>query len=245
MDPRKLFGDERHAAFCVFCGAEPTTREHVVSRILLDDPLPADLPLVSSCHDCNNGFSRHEEYLACLIDCVVSGSTDPASVRRKKVRASLRHSPALATRIAAGRSEDSAGTIVWNPEDDRVRSVIVKLARAHAAHQYSEPRLDDPQHIMVVPLVVMSAEQREAFETVPESPGWPEIGSRAFVNMFVVGGETYSTDNGWTVLQNGRYRYAVAQPREIVVRMVLSEYLACEVVWQTILLRAFGECSRL
>jgi hypothetical protein len=231
MDPRKLFADERYGASCVFCGAEPTTREHVASRVLLDDPLPEDLPLVSSCHDCNNGFSRDEEYLACLIDCVVSGSTDPRSVRREKVRASLRHSPALAARIAAGRSEDGAGTIIWKAQDERVRNVIVKLARAHAAHQYSEPRLVEPEHVVVVPLMVMSAEQREAFEEIPESPGWPEIGSRAFMNVFVVGEEVYSAEAGWTVLQRGRYRYAVAQPGEVVVRIVLSEYLACEVVW--------------
>jgi hypothetical protein len=231
VDPRKLFPDKRHAAFCVFCGAEPATREHVVSRILLDDPLPTDLPLVSSCQDCNHGFSLDEEYLACLIDCVVSGSTDPASVQRKKVRASLRHSPALATRIATGRSEESAGAVVWNPEDDRVRSVIVKLACGHAAHQFSEPQLDDPAHVMIVPLVVMPREQREAFENVPESPGWPEIGSRAFMNMLVVGDKVHSADGGWTVLQDGRYRYAVAQPGELVVRIVLSEYLACEVLW--------------
>lgn len=143
MDPRQLFADERHGAFCVFCGAEPTTREHVASRILLDDPLPEDLPLVYSCHACNNGFSRDEEYLACLIDCVVSGLSDPALIRREKVRASLRHSPALAARIAFGRSEDGAGTVIWKPEDDRVRNVIVKLVRAHAAHQYSERRLEE------------------------------------------------------------------------------------------------------
>jgi hypothetical protein len=231
MDPRQLFVDERHSGICVFCGAEPTTREHVVSRVLLDDPLPEDLPLVSSCHACNNGFSRDEEYLACLIDCVVSGSTDPATLRREKVRASLRHSPALAARIAAGRSEDGAGTVIWKPEDGRVRNVIVKLARGHAAHQYSEPQMDEPEHVMIVPLTVMSAEQREAFEVVPASPGWPEIGSRAFVNMFVVGEEVYSAEGGWTVLQRGRYRHAVTQPGEVVVRIVLSEYLACEVVW--------------
>jgi hypothetical protein len=40
MDPRKLFADERHAAFCVYCGDPPTTREHAASRVLLDDPLP-------------------------------------------------------------------------------------------------------------------------------------------------------------------------------------------------------------
>src|SRR5579871_3347053 len=89
MDPRKLFSDERHAAFCVFCGDPPSTREHAASRVLLDDPLPVDLPMVGSCHDCNNGYSLDEEYLACLIDCVVTGSTDPSAVSRPKVRAAL------------------------------------------------------------------------------------------------------------------------------------------------------------
>ncbi len=231
MDPRNLFADERYAAFCVFCGAKPTTREHVASRVFLDEPFPDDLPVVFSCHECNNGFSRDEEYLACLIDCVVSGSTDPASVQREKVRRSLQHSPALAARIAVGRSEDGSGTVIWKPQEDCVRSVIVKLARGHAAHQYSEPRLEEPEHVMIVPLMRMSAEQRGAFENLPESPGWPEIGSRAFVNMFVVGNDGYDAEGGWTVLQKGRYRYAVSQPGETVVRIVLSEYLACEVVW--------------
>jgi hypothetical protein len=231
MDPRNLFADERHAAFCVFCGNEPTTREHAASRVLLDDPLPEDLPLVGSCHRCNSGFSRDEEYLACLIDCVISGTADPEKVKRAKVRASLLHSPALAARIAAARTEDAAGRIIWKTEDDRVRNVILKLARGHVAHQYSEPRHDGPTSIMVMPLEVMTDEQREEFETIPASDLYREIGSRAFMNMFVVDGEVYDAEGGWTLLQEGRYRYAVALPEEPTVRIVLSEYLAAELVW--------------
>ena len=215
----------------MFCGAGPATREHVVSKMFLDDPLPDHLPLVHSCQSCNNGFSRDEEYLGCLIDCVVSGSTDPEAVGRYKVRASLRHSPALAARIAAGRVEAGNGQLVWKPEEERVRSIALKLARGHAAHQYSEPRLDDPEGVTVVPLATMTLEQRHWFETIPESPGWPEIGSRAFVNILVADGNAFSDENGWTILQPGRYRYAVAQPGETIVRGVLSEYLAFEVVW--------------
>jgi len=231
MDPRQLFADERHAAFCVFCGDPPTTREHAASRVLLDDPLPDDLPLVGSCQRCNSGFSRDEEYLACLIDCVISGSTDPDKVKRPKVRASLLHSPSLAARIASGRTEDASRTIIWKPEDDRVRNVIVKLARGHFAHQYSEPKLDEPTYVGVMPLAVMSDEQREAFETVPETLFLPEIGSRAFVNLILASDAKYDPESGWNILQNGRYRYLVAESGQIVVRIVLSEYLAAEVVW--------------
>jgi hypothetical protein len=231
MDPRHLISDERHAAFCVFCGAEPTTREHAASRVLLDDPLPDDLPLVGSCHGCNSGFSRDEEYLACLIDCVISGSADPEKVHRPKVRASLLHSTALAARIAACRTEDAARALIWKSEDDRVRNVIVKLARGHVAHQYSEPQLDAPSSVVVMPLALMTGEQREAFETILDSAIYPEIGSRAFANLFAVGDDVVSAEGGWTVLQEGRYRYAVSQPEQPTVRIVLSEYLAAEVVW--------------
>ena len=231
MDPRQLFADGRHAAFCVFCGAEPTTCEHAASRVLLDDPQPDDLPSVGSCHGCNSGFSRDEEYLACLIDCVISGSADPENVRRPKVRAALLHSPALAARIAACRTEDAAGTLIWKPEDERVRNVIVKLARGHVAHQYSEPQLEDPSIVMVIPLMLMTDEQRKTFETIQVSSFYPEIGSRAFVNLFVVGDEVCGAEDGWTVLQEGRYRYAVTQPEQPLVRIMLSEYLAAEVVW--------------
>jgi hypothetical protein len=230
MDPKKLFADERHGAFCVFCGAPPQTREHVASKVLLDDPLPPDLPLVYSCHACNNGFSRDEEYVACLIDCVVSGSTDPAKVQRTKVRASLQHSSALATRIEASRRQNGTG-LIWVPDQERVRNVIVKLARGHAARQYSEPRLNEPDQVMVAPLVTLSPDDRIAFETVPDSQGWPEIGSRAFMNLVVASSEVHDVDSGWTILQTGRYRYVVSEPGRVIVRIVLSEYLSCEVSW--------------
>src|SRR5262249_53885307 len=108
---------------------------------------------------------------------------------------------------------------------------ILKLARGHVAHQYSEPQLDDPQRITAKPLSLMSVEQLDEFETIPASALSPEIGSRAFLRTLVVGSEVYNESEGWTVLQEGRYRYAVAQPGELVVRIVLSEYLAAEVVW--------------
>jgi hypothetical protein len=187
MDPRKLFADERHAAFCVFCGDPPTTREHAASRALLDDPLPENLPLVGSCYRCNNEYSRDEEYVACLLDCVITGSTDPDKVKRPKVQAALLHSPARAARIAGSRTEDDSGNVNWRAEDDRVRNVILKLARGHVAHQYSEPQLDSPTHVMFMPLTLMSAEQHEAFEAVPDTLGTPEIGSRAFMSLKVVG----------------------------------------------------------
>src|SRR5215212_9888063 len=97
MDPRKLFADERFTGVCVYCGGVPSTRDHVPSKVLLDEPFPANLPVVPACQDCNNGFSSDEQYLACLLECAITGSPDPTSVRREKVRRMLCENTSLAS----------------------------------------------------------------------------------------------------------------------------------------------------
>lgn len=111
-----------------------------------------------------------------------------------------------------------------------MRNVVLKLARGHAAYECSEPRLDEPESLSFVPFCAMSAEQQQLFETPPFEGGWPEIGSRAFLRTLIVESEAF-LDSGWQVVQPGRYRYLVAHSGPIAVRFVLSEYLACEVVW--------------
>jgi hypothetical protein len=76
--------------------------------------------------------------------------------------------------------EQNGDVILWKPEEDRVRAVIVKLARGHVAYEQNEPQLDEPANVAIVPLCVMSDETREAFEISPNTGLWPEVGkSRA------------------------------------------------------------------
>lgn len=203
------------------------TADHVPSKVLLDEPYPDNLMVVSACGPCNSGHSLDEEYLACFIDCVVSGSAEPDRVGRLKIQRSLAQNRRLAAQLAASR----VGTepIIWKPEIERVRNVIVKLARGHAAYEFSEPHTDEPESAGFMPLSTMSHEQLLAFEDVSGSDfaGWPEIGSRAF--MSVVEGHPESALGRWVTVQPGRYRYSV--PDQFSVRMVLSEYLACDVRW--------------
>ena len=49
--------------FCIYCGAESGTREHVPSKVFLDEPYPEDLPVLPACFNCNNGFSDDEAYV--------------------------------------------------------------------------------------------------------------------------------------------------------------------------------------
>lgn len=73
MDPRHLFIDERHTGMCVYCGSPPDTRDHVPSKVLLDEPYPPELPVVGACEKCSSSFSLDEQYLACFLDCVIHG----------------------------------------------------------------------------------------------------------------------------------------------------------------------------
>lgn len=229
MDPRKLFADDRMLGACVYCGGSPDTRDHIPSRVLLDEPFPDNLPVADCCQSCNTGFSLDEEYLACFIDCVIAGSTSPDEVERPKVSRILTETPSLAARIAASETPDSNDQQLWKPEVERVHNVILKLARGHVAYELSLLQIVDPLAITCAPIATCSDHFVQQFLSPQETPLWPEIGSRAFIRackQFPAVG----TDH-WHVVQPGRYQYLVSQADGLFVRILLSDYLACEVRW--------------
>ena len=219
------FGDDRNKGWCVFCGGPEETRDHAPSRVLLDEPYPDNLPVLACCRSCNTSFSLDEEYLACLIECARTGSVEQARTARPKIARILARKTSLESRLAAARCETADG-ILWKPEDERVRNVIVKLARAHVAYEQNEPQLDEPANLSIIPLCAMTDESRDEFEASPNSGLWPEVGSRA-MHRILVGAEG---DYPWMDVQPGRYRYLVATGPALV-RIVIAEYLAAEVVW--------------
>lgn len=113
MDPRHLYIDKRHTGMCVYCGAEPDTRDHVPSKVLLDKPFLPELPVVGSCARCNESFSLDEQYLACFIECVVCGSCKPSDLQRSNIKQILTKNTALQARIAESQTEDGTGNLLW------------------------------------------------------------------------------------------------------------------------------------
>jgi hypothetical protein len=132
--------------------------------------------------------------------------------------------------LKRARSEGKDGP-VWNVENDRVKTIVLKLARAHAAYEYNEPRLGEPDYIDFRPLLAMRGDEREAFEQTGDSmlADWPEVGSRALQRLLIVGSDVWQ--EGWLVVQDGNYRFRVSQEDGLTVKIVLREYLACQVVW--------------
>lgn len=230
MDPRKLYYDDRFRTMCAYCGATANTSDHAPSRVLLDDPPPCDLAVVPACNACNQGFSRDEQYFACLVDCAVTGSTEPSAAHRPKVARILSENPGLARRIEACRSTSEDGAVAFRPEYERVESAVLKLARGHLAFEFSEPQLADPIACRILPLAMLSSSERRSFESVAvQASVLPEIGSWSFERTAVAFPQVFMS--GWNVVQAGRYRYWVWHEPVITCRGVVSEYLAYEVSW--------------
>ena len=91
MDQLKNYADGRLLQGCIYCeSGKEETRDHVPSRVLLERPFPTNLPVMPACIDCNNDFSLDEEYVACLIECAIAGSTDPENISSLRVASILR-----------------------------------------------------------------------------------------------------------------------------------------------------------
>lgn len=234
MKQTRNLGDYRQTIFCVHCGRSTETRDHAPSKIFLDKPYPENLPVLPCCGICNEGFSLDEQYMACFIESAICGSTNPDELKRDKIKRIFKETPKLQSRI--DRSKKEAPTIgggkivLWNPEEKRIRKVVLKLARCHAAHELNEPRIDKPRHVMITPISLLDDHEIDKFETLPNISVSPEVGSRAMLNFYISDEEAYS--EGWIIAQEARYRYMAIGTNEIVIRGVLSEYLAFEVIWQ-------------
>jgi hypothetical protein len=209
--------------------------------VFLDSPFPENLPIVPACWACNNSFSRDEEYVACLIESAVAGSSDPGGIRRPRVAHVLRRSPALRSRIEAGKYIEN-GRLAFSIDTGRVQNVILKLARGHAAYELSSPCRQEPTALRCWPICVMTDDQRDDFDASHVTHMFGEVGSRAIQRMLVTQltlnsptGESSSIGvliNDWIDVQDGRYRYlAIDDGGEIRIKIVIAEYLACEVSW--------------
>jgi len=119
VDPKHLFVDERLKGSCVYCGGRPDTVDHVPSRVFLDDPLPENLSVVEACRECNGGFSLDEEYLVCLLECVMAGTTETDGLAREKVKRALSRNPRLTAQLEACRWDDLFGRPWWRPDEAR------------------------------------------------------------------------------------------------------------------------------
>uniref|UniRef100_UPI0031010A66 hypothetical protein n=1 Tax=Neorhizobium sp. EC2-8 TaxID=3129230 RepID=UPI0031010A66 len=238
MERIEEFVDVRQKTWCIHCartlaGLE-TNEDHVPTKSFLLKPRPHHLPVVTICRECNNGFSRDEQYAVTFLSCVLSGSTDPRHQRNPSAGRALADSAPLRAMIERSKVEyQTLGgdkKIVWRPDTVRLDRVILKNARGHAYFEFGEPMLEPPVHVWSSPLEYLSSSDRADFEELNEGgrgASLPEVGSRMLTRVWT----GVNMCAGWIVVQDNTYRYAVQQAGLLRVRSVWAEYLATEVQW--------------
>ena len=230
MEQYQNYADQRYGQTCIYCHEKIETREHTPSRVFLDEPYPNNLPVVGACKKCNNGFSINEEYMACLIECVICGSTDIDKLKREKIKRILSSKPALREKLSQTITEKE-GVIFFSVEIPRIRQVVRKIALCHILYEFNievDVFDDNSCSDSIYTIPSMTKEDIQAFEDVAMCTIdiWPEVGSRAMQRLVVAGEQLYN--ESWIEVQEGRYRYCVRLENDVIeVRMVFSDYLAC------------------
>ena len=234
MEKIKEFADKRLKGWCIHCErwiSDPSN-DHVPSKSLLRKPYPTDIPTIKMCRACNGSFALDEEYFAAFLSAVVSGSTVPDRQVLPSAASIFRANSNLRDRIDRSRVQEQTlfGEVrkTWSPEYERINRIVVKNARGHGYYEYSDSSFvaGRPSLVWSAPLENLTADQRDQFfKSESLLRGWPEIGSRAFTRSI----EGQDLVDGWVVVQDGVYRYAVEDG--IRVRTVLFEHITTEVRW--------------
>lgn len=224
--------DWRIKDLCVYCGDPADTRDHVPSKCFLDEPYPDNLSVVPCCSKCNNMFSKDEEYVSCLIDCINEGVDSPFKVSRLKTRKSFEHSTKLAKDIKSEITLLDNG-IKYNYNKHRFEQVMYKLAYGHLAYENSTLSFDSKYQVKIESLKQFDEHTLCVFEKPYYSELLPEVGSRSLskVRGFLIqeGYTGFKCFSNWQEIQNGRYRYCVA-PDSNRIKIVIAECLAIEVI---------------
>ncbi len=225
------FSDQRHDEMCSYCGKlNPETRDHVPSKSLLDDPFPDNLPVVSCCTKCNQDFSLDELYFACSIECVLCVTGDIEKLKRQKIISSLKKRPSLQKKIESSFTYQN-GQIYFKYDQASFTNVAIKLAKGHVKYELSEPRLDYPSSISIMPLMSMSEHETDIFFASSDLTFLPEVGSRSLQNLLK--SDSIQKQSQWTIVQDNNYKYSVIDDAGVlIVRIVVWDYLAIEVIWE-------------
>lgn len=230
MKQVRAYSDERLDDMCSYCGQRPGTRDHVPSKVLLDEPFPENLPVVPCCDSCNQGFSRDEEYIACLLECVLNGTTDVDKLKRPKIKRLLTDKPFLQKRIQDAITHVN-GEILFNVETERLKNVLIKLAKGHAKFENSQPIINPPTFYNCVPLSTMPQDEINLFLSSTNIEKSPEVGSRSMQHFII---DSYNNVyNPWIEVQHNRYSYCVSAGLGILsVKIIIANYLVAEIIWQ-------------
>lgn len=215
---------------CIYCGQSATTREHVPSKTFLSEPFPENLPTIPACFKCNNGYSDDEKYVACFLDKLKSYVYTDYSCSKKTCQR-IEKDKLLQKTLMEQLKVDN-GKVYFQPDEERILRILVKLARGHAGFELDHVCFDDSEIRIWYDFVFnMSEQETQSFCHIPTYDVAPEIGARGMFLIQNIGTGEASTFANWNDVQDGQYRYQVAMNggASVTVKLVIYEFLYCQV----------------
>lgn len=221
---------------CIYCGKPATTREHTPSKVFLLEPYPENLPTIPACFECNNGYSEDEKYVACFLD-LLKRQVYADYSRQAQTDDRLSKDDKLLT-LLNEQIKACDGKIQYQPDEQRIVRILLKLAKCHAGFEFDHVDFDNA-HVSVSYdfLFNMADNVILDFNLTPEMDKAPEVGSRGVITPFVV--QNIETGEAmafafWNDVQENQYRYQVSlnDGVGITVKIVIFEFLYCEVIFE-------------
>lgn len=231
--------------FCIYCGEESGTREHVPSKVFLDEPYPEDLPVLPACFNCNNGFSDDEAYVETYIDCMKMLSGYSQNLSEKNQKRIYKNTAFIDAQKDLADYYQSKEICV----NRKILRIITKLAVGHLVYELSEGYSKDgccinPSSVDYRFLFELSEKERQSFDSfiVMDEKVLPSLGSRVFDKIFALE-PVLNSINGdstlkvpicimnWTDIQEGSYKYIAWYENNGVfhVRIVIKDFLYAEI----------------
>jgi len=213
---------------CIYCNAEPTTVDHIPAKVFLKRPYPKNLYVVPACKECNNKFSKDEQFLAFFIDYLIMLEAPNSEEIMERIQVRYKNYASMEARIQDRLSYDENGQISISLENDRIVNIIKKFALCHIQYETGTKFYNPPSQITYRFRPQMSPQMLYEFNNPVSDNIFPEIGCRLFQRI------CENKTNLWLIVQGGSYRYYVNAGSIVFVRFVIKEMLFCEVIWDDI-----------
>jgi|GEM_PF-1137034 len=218
---------------CIYCHEKADSREHIPSKVFLNEPFTTNLAILPSCIKCNNSYSENEQYVACLIDYIQYKMNNLKTVKREKIQKAFNARPYIEDELENSTKYSDDGSVEYiEYNHEKIKNIVLKLSIGHAIYSLSSIYVNEQNIINYKFFPQLTKEEMDNFNLEPSYDISPEIGSR---------GGTYLTvsSNGkptaiWNIVQDGQYRFLVFHNQSsTTVRIVIGEYFYSEVIWKS------------
>lgn len=216
---------------CIYCFKPANSKEHIPSKIFLDEPYKNDLAILPACKNCNKSFSESEQYVACLIDYIQTKLSQNNNFKRKKVTDALRNRVTLLHELEESTFRNQNNEIEFIEYNiEKIEKIILKLSIGHAIYSLSTICLKEPSHINFKFLPDLTQEEINKFNNCEEKNISPEIGSRE--GKYICISSKGLPFQDWKIVQDNQYRFlAFISETTICIRIVIGEFFFSEVIW--------------